>query len=175
MAAPPSQELLQALAGKPLFEWVKPFNDPEALAVEHAALFTVPSEPMVSPYESCWRDTLEIDNTSGCSAYFEPGSPAYKMVGCLRGPSATLVEEAYRQAGLELNPASHDLPDHIAVELEFLGRLYAQGKEEEARQFYQAHLQPWVFDFLKKLKENPSSAFYRRLAQTLESFLPAIP
>lgn len=40
-----------------------------------------------------------------------------------------------RVARNELDPATHELPDHLAIELEFLGRLIEHGELGEARAF----------------------------------------
>ena len=76
-----------------------------ALRVEHARLFEGPGRPVAVPFESAWTDRAEM------------GTPA------LNGPPAARVVLRYRQAGLERVASHRELPDHVAVELEFLYEL----------------------------------------------------
>ena len=122
---------------------------------------------MLLPYESVYCDTLAIDTSTACSAYFASKPSMESLKGFIGGPSASRVHEAYRQAGFELDPAFHDLPDHLSVESEFLGRLLQAGREDEARQFFATHLDHWVFRFLEKLEVQQVSGFYREVADAL--------
>jgi len=45
--------------------------------------------------------------------------------GALNGGSVRAMEEAYRLCGVERDEGFHDLADHVCVQLEFVGRLYA--------------------------------------------------
>ena len=76
-----------------------------ALRVEHARLFEGPGRPVAVPFESAWTDRAETGVTA------------------LNGPSAARVALRYRQAGLERAASHRELPDHVAVELEFLYEL----------------------------------------------------
>lgn len=112
----------------------------QEIAVEYARLFVVPSEHAIRPYESVYCDTLSIDHSTACSVYYPPEPPAHRLCGFLQGPSSAAVREAYRQAGLEPDPAHPELPDHLATELEFVGRLLALGKAGQAKVFFTEHL-----------------------------------
>ncbi len=143
----------------------------DEIAVEFAGLFLVPGEQAVRPYESAWCDTLTIDSSTACSSYFADEAPVGELRGFIGGPSCAAVREAYGQAGFELNPAFHDLPDHLSAELEFLGRLREADRPAQAGQFFTEHLGRWAFRFLKRLQEQPASPFYRTAARALEQFL----
>lgn len=75
------------------------------LRVEHARLFEGPGRPVAIPFESAWSDRGEAGGVA------------------LNGPSAARVALRYRQAGLERAASHRELPDHVAVELEFLYEL----------------------------------------------------
>ena len=142
----------------------------QTIAVDFARLFAVPGEHAVRPYESAYCDTIEIDASTACSTYVH-SAPSCSVTGLLHGPSATAVRAVYRQAGFELDPAVGELPDHVAVELEFVGRLLERAAEREAAAFFQAHLGRWVFRCLHGIKRHAQIAFYRTVADVAETFL----
>ncbi|MBI4352461.1 MAG: molecular chaperone TorD family protein [Candidatus Omnitrophica bacterium] len=143
----------------------------EEIAVEYASLFVVPGECRVSPYESFYCDSLTVDTSTADSPYFQAGCRLGGMKGFLYGVSAAAVEKAYRENGFEVDPRFYDLPDHIACELEFVGRLYERGRDEAARAFIHRHLGRWVSLFLTELEKQKRSIFYKRAARKLISFL----
>lgn len=78
--------------------------------VEYARLFLTPPVPV----------------TLNTGVYLE---------GCLGGHSTQMVRACYEAAGLEPDTVLRDLPDHVAMELEFVAGLWeraAQGNEEAA-------------------------------------------
>ncbi|MBI4004428.1 MAG: molecular chaperone TorD family protein [Candidatus Omnitrophica bacterium] len=144
----------------------------EAIAVEYARLFAVPGEQAVHPYESVYCDPLTIDASTACSAYFEPEPQPEGLTGFLYGPSTRSVSEVYQRAGFELNPSLHELPDHLAIELEFMGQLLARGAQDQARNFFTQHLGRWVFHCLDEIRqETQPTGFYRTVADALVAFL----
>lgn len=142
----------------------------EAIAIEFARLFVVPGEQAVRPYESVYTDTLTIDTSTACSPYFDPEPTAGGLTGFLHGASANAVRDAYQHAGFSVEPGSHELPDHLAIELEFMGQLLARGKTNEARAFLTAHLGRWIFRCLEDIQQR-ASPFYRAVAKSLANFL----
>ncbi len=77
----------------------------EALAVEHARLFTGPGHPAVGCY---------------ATQYLEPREDRPAR---LSGAAAAYAAAAYEAAGVAPVDAQRELPDHVAVELEFLFHL----------------------------------------------------
>lgn len=74
------------------------------------------------------------------------------LEGSLAGQAAQMMRACYETAGVMPDERFHDLPDHVAMQLEFLGRLYeraARGEpdagsmaEEFAGEFVAAWAQP---------------------------------
>ena len=166
----------------PTKDFLRTLNDPtwieksEQIAVEFASLFLVAGEKIIPPYESYYCDTLTIDASTACSPYFVPEPfPEGGLKGFLCGPSAQSVQNIYETFGFELNPSFHDLPDHVSVELEFMGRLHELGKTNDAHQFFQEHLGRWVGFFLDKMTTQKVSDFYQVVALSLKEFLTTIP
>jgi TorA maturation chaperone TorD len=138
-------------------------GDAERLMAEHARLFVGPGRVIAPPYGS---------------VYLEEGRR-------VMGDSTLDALQAYREVGLRLDPDFKDLPDHIAVELEFLYFLTASalkaeasGQDREAARlraaraaFLGRHLQRWVSAFCARIGEAAQEPFYRKLAGCLTAFL----
>lgn len=146
-------------------------NEEEKIAVAFASLFVVPGHEMIIPYESYYCDTLTIDYSTACSAYFPSEGGSVNVQGFLGGESGRSVRSLYKEFGFEINPAFFDLPDHISAELEFMGKLYELNYGEAAENFYRKHLGRWIGLFLSKLLEQTQSAFYSAVAESLKGFL----
>lgn len=54
------------------------------------------------------------------------------LEGTLGGSSVQMVRSCYRAAGVEPDERFHDLPDHVAMQLEFVGRLYERAARGDA-------------------------------------------
>lgn len=136
----------------------------EDLLVDHARLFLGPAEPLAKPYGSCWL-----------------ALPA-------AGDSPPDILEMYREGGFEIDDELRDLPDHVAVELEFLyltlfRRHEAQrsGDADALREitglqqrFLTQHLGAWIAPFTGAVKANAQTAFYRDVAVLTERFVAMI-
>lgn len=91
----------------------------------------------------------------------------------------------YGAFGFRLAEAARDLPDHIAIELEFMSLLLAKeayagihGLAEEAAlcrdaagKFLQDHVGRWVHAFAGRLEACTSSPFYQVLSRMLRRFV----
>jgi TorA maturation chaperone TorD len=91
----------------------------------------------------------------------------------------------YEEAGLSLSEDFHELPDHIAAELEFL--YFLTYREIEALQshdlekagkflnfqerFWGRFLRHWVPPFCGRIRDRSENRFYCFLADCLSSFL----
>lgn len=137
----------------------------QRLLVDYAALFVGPGSLLAAPYGSVY---LDRDRQ-------------------VMGASTHQVLDSYRAAGLQLADDFAELPDHIAVELEFCSYLLqrqqqaeAAGEMAEAAQwqerrasFLQQFLSRWVKQFCANIRENAETGFYRQLADLIEGLIAA--
>ena len=128
----------------------------EQLKVAYAKLFVGPFALAAAPYGS---------------VYIDEGRR-------VMGDSTMDVIKWYQQEGLARSDDCKDLPDHIAIELEFVS--YLVSKEISALQnadtqaaaayaakrqsFTEALLCPWVPEFCEKIRQGTDNVFYTALA-----------
>ena len=136
---------------------------PEDLLVDYARLFLGPVDTRAKPYGSVWLD----DD------------------GPLMGDSTMAVLQHYEEGGFEVDEGFRDLPDHVAVELEYLYVLLFREAEAWARndpatlrgasklraRFLAEHLGAWIAPFATAVREGAECAFYRELATLTERFV----
>jgi TorA maturation chaperone TorD len=135
----------------------------ENLLVDYAKLFLGPGQTLAPPYESAWRDKNSAS----------PVDSTHELI------------EQYAAGGFELDPEFRDLPDHLAVELEFLYTLlfqlavalsqHDQPAIERAqtlrRAFLEQHLAEWIEPFAAAMSAGAGCEFYRRLAELTRAFV----
>lgn len=138
-------------------------QDLQTLLVDYTRLFIGPSQPAAMPYGSFWQTA----DPSG------------------RHEATMAVLDIYEQGGFDVSEDFRELPDHVAVELEFLYLLiFAQNQaqlggstdelsaaNELHRGFLAGHLGAWVGSFADAVKSGAETAFYRELAGLTESFV----
>ena len=146
----------------------EPADTLEEVRAEHTRLFLGPRKALVSPYESVW-----------CDRDPDSGAPI------VRGPSTVEVERMYAEHGLGRADAHHDLPDHVATEMEFLHFLcreeaaaWSQGDGERAKELRQAesaflerHLARFAPALCERVAAETTLDLYRALAGILTVFL----
>lgn len=137
----------------------------EALAVEHARLFVGPFQLAAPPYGSLYLDDAKT----------------------VMGESTARVAAFYRTCGLHLADDFHELPDHIAVELEFMSYLAFKEREAEAvgdeeegtrfvalqREFLDRFLLPWLEPFTSAIINDGEAPFYQAIARATAAFIAA--
>ena len=135
----------------------------EDLAVEYARLFVGPFELKAPPYGS---------------VYLDGGRR-------VMGDSTIEVVRIYEKAGMVMDKDFKELPDHIAVELEFMYYLIYKEMEaleksekdkalafgETRNRFFNRFLSPWIPPFCEKIKETTDNHFYIALADCLSIFI----
>ena len=133
------------------------------LALEYARLFVGPFELKAPPYGSLYIDREKR----------------------VMGDSTVAVMKLYQEAGLDISEDFRELPDHVAVELEFM--YYLIFKEIEALEkfeketamrylklqdtFKHEFLGKWIALFCKKIKDEAENNFYVSLSDCLSDFV----
>lgn len=138
------------------------------LKTEYNRLFVGPGHVLAPPYESIYK-TKNEDN----------------KLGIVMGDSTIEVKDFYRSVGLDISEDFKDLPDHITLELHFMGHLCdleiektKEASEEELADvrkkqidFLETHLGSWIKDFSKAVSTATNSAFYRIIAELTENWI----
>jgi putative dimethyl sulfoxide reductase chaperone len=138
-------------------------QDLQTLLVDYTRLFLGPVQPLAKPYGSFWL-TGE---------------------GTVMQDSTLELQELYREAGFDIDEEFRELPDHVAVELEFLYLLIFKRNEARRaghaeviaswdllhRTFLARHLGAWVGRFSAAVKSAAQTDFYRELAALTERFV----
>ena len=137
----------------------------QQLQVEYARLFTGPFKVPAPPYGSLYLG----ENT-------------------LMGETTVWVQRFYEDAGLEFDTELRDLPDHAAVETEFIYYLIYnefsqldQGFTDEAKLFWkrqktfaEKHYNRWIPLFCDKVMENTQLDYFKVIFQYLKLFVTQI-
>lgn len=135
----------------------------EELAVEYAKLFVGPNEMIAPPYGSMYLDGEKT----------------------IMGDSTMEVIRMYQEEGLARDSEFKDLPDHIAVEMEFMYYLIFKGIKaleksdtdsaqdffNKQKSFHDKFLSSWVPQFCVRIKEGTKNGFYLSLAECLLIFV----
>ncbi len=139
----------------------------EAAALDFEALFRVPGNRYLSPYESVYR------------------SQGAGGGGRLCGPETAAVERLYLKDGLGPSAEFRELPDHVGVELEFMAFLCrktleaiqagdpaaAQDYRHQQCRFFVEHLGTWARLLAERLASQAQTSLYRFLGNFLNQFL----
>lgn len=135
----------------------------EALLVDYTRLFLGPMKALASPYSASWLPVAAAGDD---------------ML-----PSAVL--DFYNEAGFDVDGELPELPDHVAIELEFLyllsfniqqANLIGNVQDAEATaalraRFLKEHVGTWIGPFTNAVKESADTDFYRALAELTEEIL----
>lgn len=138
-------------------------QDLDALLVDYTRLFLGPIKALASPYASTWLE---------------------KQSSEAEDPTAA-VRALYAEGGFDIGDDFADLPDHVAVELEFLYvLLFAQyqatqsgdadalaASQQQQKRFLTEHMGTWIGNFTDAVKAHAETAFYRELANLTERFV----
>lgn len=138
-------------------------HDLQTLMVDYTRLFLGPVEVLAKPYEANW---LKASKQSEENPHLA-------------------VLDLYAEGGLEIDEEFRELPDHVAVELEFLyllvfasnqARKTGNAEELAAKQalqerFLSEHLGAWMPAFTAAVAAAAETSFYRELAVFTEQFI----
>lgn len=137
----------------------------EQLLIEYSRLFLGPFKLVAPPYGSVWLDQSKT----------------------VMGESTARVAAFYQAHGLRLADDFPELPDHIAVELEFFSYLAFKQREAgitednagaepyaQAQQaFLSTFLLPWLTPFSEAITNDGEAPFYAAIAQCTTAFVAA--
>lgn len=149
------------------------------LEVEHARLFTVPGPSYVPPYQSLYCDGDGEDSKA------RPRKRNRFDKRQLWGDSAVAAQRVYREAGLLVRGELPEIPDHIALELQFMHHLCSReaqalnGDRTEIasesvrlqKAFLENQLLPWVERFCQAASRATDHPFYRAMAALTVAFV----
>jgi TorA maturation chaperone TorD len=132
----------------------------EALMLDYSRLFLGPFEILAKPYGSVYLDGEKV----------------------VMGDSTMQALELYREGGFEVAEDFREMPDHIAVELEFLSllsfRIGQEADDEECarlvalkQRFLKNHPGRWVETFSAAMRDGAETDFYKVLAGLTEAFV----
>jgi TorA maturation chaperone TorD len=167
LAAPPDAALLADAEAVGLLEagWESRL---EAIQVEFTRLFAAPGPNAIPVHQSVYTDVLRIEPAEAgsliCGASFSGG----EYPGYLGGETCAELRRCYAAAGFE--PPATEMPDHIAVELDFLAHLLLTDPDS-ASAWQPRFLGRWAKSFAAKVAANPVSEFYRRVGRRLDEAL----
>lgn len=135
----------------------------QELLLDYTRLFLGPTGILAKPYGSVWMEGDKV----------------------VMGDSTMAVLDLYREGGFELDENFREMPDHVAVELEFFYLLNFQENEARRignpvaaqkaadlkRRFLQHHLGRWVTPFTGAMRAGATTGFYKALAALTERFV----
>lgn len=151
----------------------------EEMEVEYTRLFVAPGPDYVAPYQSMYSEGLG----DGGTMLANDGKRLDKRQ--LWGDSAVAAERMYREAGLAVTGELREVPDHIALELQFMQHLCGreaqalnvgriQVAEESVRlqlAFLETQLAPWIERFCQAVVSTARHPFYRGIANLTLGFV----
>ena len=129
----------------------------EELLDEYERLFVGPGRTPCPPYESLWLD----------------GRPRLEQ-GRLMSAASVAVADLYRTLGLDVAAAAHELPDHVAIELEALAvalRTEGSAAETAARALLHEHLAGWLPALCAAVEREAQQPFYVALARVTTAWV----
>ncbi len=167
---PPDEKLIEILSGinksngwlySEIANSIPKLSDIESLKIDYSKLFVGPYSLIAPPYGSVY-----LENTRR-----------------IMGNSTIDVMNRYREEGLDIG--IKEVPDHIAIELEFMYLLiFKQGEAirnsdsgnavsylRKQKAFLESHLGIWVSEFANNVEANGQTEFYKNLARSTKLFV----
>jgi TorA maturation chaperone TorD len=143
---------------------VKEGNEEDFLAVlqaEYERLFGQWEGEKISLVESTYKPWT---TDKGCGMVFAASK------GLVMGDSALHMRAIYRELSLEVPEEFSGMPDHLALELEFLALLYRSGSIERIERFIGDHLD-WIPELNAAVEKADPHPFYRDAVGIIHLFL----
>ncbi len=130
---------------------------------------------MRDSFEACSEEELKIEFSKLFIGPYKLIAPPYGSVyldgqSQVHGPSTVLVENHFRRHNLKVE--LKEPPDHIAIELEFVGILLQKCEspqlEEEILTFYTDLFEPWIDPFCDRIIEGTDIEYFSNLAKLIK-------
>lgn len=112
-----------------------------SLAGEYRRLFRGPLPPYIIPVESVYKKWASDPD---CHL------PLAQEKGFLMGDPAVDMLRRYQEEGIALPDEFASMPDHVALELEYLSMLFLRGDEAASREFLVRHMD-WLDDLVREI------------------------
>ncbi|MEK6672338.1 MAG: molecular chaperone TorD family protein [Nitrospirota bacterium] len=128
---------------------------------EYRRLFLGPMPPYLVPVESVYKKWA---NDPECSL------PLAGAKGYLMGDPAIDMIKRYQAHGIVIPDKYSSMPDHIALELEYMSFLCNNEYEEEQRDFIHSHLD-WIDDLKDDIYKTGQSGFYTTAIHITSAFV----
>jgi TorA maturation chaperone TorD len=120
------------------------------LEQEYRQLFLGPLPPYIVPVESVYKRWAKAP---------ECELPFASEKGYLMGDPALELMQRYRSEGIAIPEALSSMPDHIALELEYMSFLLINRDEKACKEFLANHLD-WVDDLVRDIETVGTGGFY---------------
>ncbi len=132
-----------------------------------AASAAMDAEAAAAEYQDLFIGVGKSEVSLHAAAYSKPGS----------GNPLVQVRAALAALGLARQTGANTYEDHLAAVCETMRMLIAGARGSEAyafaeqRDFFAAHVQPWVFACCTAIGNSPIANYYRRVAKFTEFFM----
>lgn len=165
-----------------VLDWAAPLADDLAAIGDELGVDTVPACEAL--HAECRRTRMGADPwlVEYTRLFLTPPVPVplntgLYLEGAIGGVSAQMMHQCYLTAGIEPEVAFHDLPDHVAMQLEFIARLReraARGEPDAAamadefvHEFVDAWIAPLERACLAAERQTPAARVYTALTRLL--------
>lgn len=125
--------------------------------------FTLPPKERLVPVESIYRQWTH-DETCGL--------PIAKEKGHLMSDAALHMLKLYAEYGIELPDDLEQQPDHLLLELEFMGMLVEEAEAELQHVFLREHLD-WVGELQREAQARKIPQYYQQVLELIGIWLDA--
>ena len=133
----------------------------QTLQQEYGRLFDDQDGERISLVESTYKPWTR---DKSCAMVFAASK------GLVMGDPAVHMLDIYEKLSLEVPEEFRSVPDHLVLELEFLGFLYRSASQEMADGFIEDHLD-WIKDLKGELEKANPHPFYGNAVHLVDMFL----
>ncbi|HBV86348.1 molecular chaperone [Desulfosporosinus sp.] len=139
---------------------------PEIESIQKLTAFCKQLPPGEERLNALWEHYIPLFETGMVEA--SPYASVYLgKEGLVLGKEASNVKRFYTKCGYVMGEKSGELPDHLAVELEFCALLAQNGQDDLLKDFSTKHLEPFLKCILPRIKTS-GRPVYSEVAKILE-------